>query len=158
MEMFWFTIGLLLIGLLLIYLEFYLPGGIPGTFGAILLISSMFTFYFEFQSISWSVAYLISTLLFTAMTCMLAIRNIRKTGKNNTMYLADDQRGYVASSFNKDVVGLIGVVITPLRLSGHIEIEGIQYQALAKNQFIEKGKKVKVVGGRGSYLLVQLKD
>ncbi|MDN3504173.1 MAG: NfeD family protein [Rhabdochlamydiaceae bacterium] len=154
--MFWLTIGLLLISLLLIYLEFYLPGGIPGTFGAILLLGSVFTFYTEFQSIQWSIAYFISALLFSAMTCLFAIRNIKRSGVHNTMYLAADQKGYMASSYNKEVVGLKGEAITSLRLSGHIEIEGRQYQAMSKNQFIEKGEKVIVIGGQGSYLLVKV--
>ena len=150
--MFYLAIALLLIGLILIYLEFFLPGGIPATMGAISVIGSVATYCMTDASLVMMGGFALISLVSVVFACMIAFQHAKRTA---TIYLKDDQKGYTATSFEKSVIGKDGVAISPLRLSGHIEIEGVQYQAMSKNQFIEKGKLVRVVGGRGGYLLVK---
>lgn len=156
--MLWLTVGLAFIGLFLIYLEFFLPGGIPASFGSIILIGSLVTFFYEFNSYRWLFAYLGLLIVFVVLTCFLALSHIRSTGGRNSFYLKADQKGFYASSYDKSMLDKEGVALTPLRLSGHILIEGKQHQALARSRFIKKGQPVQVIGGRGSYLIVKAKE
>lgn len=147
------SVALMIAGLLLIYFEFFLPGGIMGIFGAVLMIgsvlflastgiSSLFLFLFVLVS---------SALLF--FTIRFALSRVRKSGKKGTMFLDDDQQGYYASKYNKELVGKEGVVSSDLRPSGYIKIEDNIYQSVAKTGYIKKGEQVKVIGGRGAYLI-----
>ena len=152
--MLWLILGLVIIGLFLIYLEFFVPGGIPVSFGILLLISSVFLFHYTVQIPSYTLAFLAVLIGAGIGACVLALRNIRATGKYNTVYLSKDQEGFQASGFEKEYVGMDGVAVTPLCQSGYVSIDGKKFQALSSGKYINKGDSIKVIGGRGAYLLV----
>ena len=150
--MLWITLALLGLGLLLVYLEFFLPGGITGAVGGIVLLGSVFCFYAEFRSLGWSGIYFAFVIGLVVGTCFYALHRVRNS---ETVYLKGDQKGFLATTFDKKLVGKEGVAVSPLRLSGHIEVDGVEYQAMAQSRFIEKGKTVKIIGGRGGHLIVR---
>jgi membrane-bound serine protease (ClpP class) len=88
----------------------------------------------------------------------LALWGITKTGQKNTIMLEDDQTGFVASSFDKELIGKEGVADTDLKPSGKILLEDKEYQAVSEMGYINKGTPVKVLRGEGAHLIVKEKN
>lgn len=144
-----------LLGLLLIFLEFYLPGAVLGIAGGILIFVSLMLFansvaspiaiFFYFLAVAVSVVFLIR----------FAIWRIRTAKPEYSIYSDKAQNGYVASHFDKSAIGKTGVVLSDLKPGGYIVIEGKQHQALSQSGYIVKGSQVKVIGGEEESLIVK---
>lgn len=149
------SISLACIGLLLVYLEFFLPGGIMGVGGGVLLIASIVVLLLNdpgsFALIVF-IAALITALLFTIK---FALSRVRSSGKKGTMYLDSDQTGYTASFYDKELIGKIGIAESDLKPSGHVKLDDTSYQAVSKGGYINKGIHVQVIGGEGARLIVK---
>lgn len=78
-----------------------------------------------------------------------------KTGKAKGFFLDSAQEGYVASSFEKELVGKQGEALSDLKPAGHILIEGKRHQALSKMGYLVKGTKIEIIGGQGAHLIVK---
>jgi membrane-bound serine protease (ClpP class) len=52
-------------------------------------------------------------------------------------------------------VGQSGIVLTPLRPAGTIELEGRRLDVTANGAFIEAGKEVRVLAVNGSFITVE---
>lgn len=144
---------LALSGFLLIYLEFFLPGGVMGVFGSLLLIASVVFFSYQGYGPFWLFVYLLTLAALLFFCIKYALIKVRKTGSKGTMFLDSDQAGFYASEYDKSLVGKEGVVSSDLKPSGHIKIEDKHYQAVSQTGYIEKGSLIKVIGGRGAYLI-----
>ncbi|MCI5053091.1 MAG: NfeD family protein [Simkaniaceae bacterium] len=144
-----------IVGLVLIYAEFFLPGGIVGGIGGLVLIASYIMLAVDLSDPVWIVISLIIYLLVLAGTIWLALHFVKK---RKDLFLTDDQEGYVASAYDKELVGKFGVAYSNLSLSGRVTIEGKNYQAISQSQFIHRGSEVEVIGGRGAYLIVRPKE
>ncbi len=149
------SIPLALIGFVLIYFEFFLPGGLVGILGGLLLIGSAFVFAMEYGGAMWTMLYIFSLIALLVFTIKFALFRIKHTKTKNTLYSNQDQEGFFASSFNEDLIGKEGVVASNLNPSGSIWIEEKRYQAVSNGPFIEKGEKVKIIRGQGSYYVVK---
>lgn len=147
---------LALVGLLLIYLEFFLPGAILGTLGSLLVLTAVVTFFVA-QEYSPAALLIGLTLAIAAvaLVCKLALRNLRKAKPSSGLYSSAAQEGYVACEFDPKVIGCKGVALTVLKPSGHILVGEEHYQAMSQSGFIDQGATVEVVGGQGACLLVQ---
>jgi membrane-bound ClpP family serine protease len=148
---------LLILGLLLIFLEFFLPGAILGTIGAILWIASLYVAATNAETTLEIFLFVTIAIILLAGTIVLAIWWIPRAKGGRSIYLRGDQEGYIASTFDKTKVGKEGVAVTDLRPGGYIEVEGEELVAISKSGYIEKGAKVSVVGGEGESLQVILK-
>lgn len=145
----------LVIGLVLIYLEFYLPGAVMGTAGALLLIASLFLFMIEYQSPLLTSLYLIVILAGVAAVIKYALWKIPRGKPNSSIYSNGAQNGFFASSFDPEMIGKKGVVVTDLKPGGYIEIDGIQVQALSESGYLTRGTEVIVLKGDGDSLIVK---
>ncbi|CRX39382.1 NfeD family protein [Estrella lausannensis] len=146
---------LLFLGLISVAIEFFTPGGFFAVIGATLIITasvyaavgtgSMLT-GFLFFIISGA---LVLLLVFTMM------RWLRQGRFRHSIYSSQNQEGFVASSWDKSLVGKKGLVATELRPGGHVRIEGKQYPAISQSGLMERGEAVEVIGGEGDTLLVK---
>lgn len=143
-----------LVGLLLIFLEFFLPGAVLAVLGTLALLTSLGLF-FAYYPAFWGILYMLAILLAVFVTCKLGLWRIKRSQGKGNFYHAEDQEGYVASSFDSNLINKEGTVFTELKPSGHILVDGQSYQALSETGFIAKGAPIKVVGGKGSYLIVR---
>lgn len=150
----WIPFLLLGIGLLLIFLEFFLPGGIMGGVGGVLVLVSIVYFGVQAKSAISVVLFALGALFFVGLLIRFAIWRIRH-GKVKGIFLNSVQEGYVASEFSKELIGKEGEALSDLKPSGHILIEGKRYQAVSKVGYLVKGTKIKVVGGEGAHLIVK---
>ena len=146
---------MLFIGLLLIFLEFYLPGAVMGISGIVMVVVSMITFASQAESGTAVLLFVVGVAIAIALIIRFAIKRIRSTANENTMYLNTDQTGYVASSFDSSLIGKEGVVTADLKPSGHIMVAGQQYQATTESGYLVKGTHIVVLSGMGARLIVK---
>lgn len=149
---------LLLVGLFLIFIEFYLPGAILGTLGGVLMVASYIALIQRGASATEFLLFLVGSLVALYGLIRFAIWKIPRAKKGRGIYLAGDQEGYVASSFDQNAIGREGTVLTDLKPGGFILIEGKPHPAISLSGYIEKGEKIKVLSGEGESLIVKLKE
>lgn len=146
------AIVLSLIGLVLIYLEFFLPGGIFTVGGILLLVSSIVMLFLEKIPIAYLLTYVAILVCLVFVVMKFALKKL-KSSKN--IFLNSDQEGYKACAFEKELIGKIGIAHTDLRPSGKIFINDVFYSATSKENYIEKGSKIQVIAGEGANLIVK---
>lgn len=144
------------IGLFMIFLEFYLPGAIMGTIGAILLILSIFVFASREDPVL-TILYTFLVLASVILLIKYALWKIPRGNQENSIYSNDAQDGYYASSFDQSAIGKEGVVLSDLKPGGYIMIEGVQHSAISESGYISRGEKVVVLRGEGDSLIVMKK-
>ena len=147
-------IFLLLVSLLLIFLEFFLPGAIMGAVGGILYISSIALFLTGEYSAVEIFLFFIFALVSLVFTIKFALHRVKNSSVESGLYSSDDQEGYVSCGFPKELIGLEGVACSNLSLSGYIEVKGEEHQAISDMRYVKKGERIQVIGGRGAYLVV----
>lgn len=142
-------------GILLIYLEFYLPGAVFGTVGGLLVLVAIFQSFMFYES-TWAVI-AFSALAFALVAAVIkfALWQIPRLKSGMSIYSSGDQQGYQASTFDLKAIGKKGVVLSDLRPGGYIEIDGVQHQALSESGYLVKGTPVKVIRGEGDSLIVK---
>lgn len=145
----------LFIGLLLLFLEFYTPGGILAVAGVLCLMSSIGFFMNESSSMAETALFIVVVLFLVGGVIWLALYRIRKSVSENTFYLGQDQEGYLAAAFDASLIGKKGMASTDLGPSGFIVIEGIRYQARSRGAYIDRGHSVEVICGQGAHLIVK---
>jgi len=144
-----------LFGLILIYIEFFIPGGIMGLIGGLLLVGSVVVILISDLG-SLPLIFFIAVVFAALISVIkLALWQVRKTGKKGTVFLESDQEGFTASFYDKNLIGSLGKAESDLRPSGYVSIEGQSYQAISKGSFISKGSDIQVLGGEGSRLIVK---
>lgn len=141
-------------GIVLIFLEFFLPGAVMAVLGTLALLVSVGLFFAQYPAF-WGVVFLLSVLVSVFIACKFAIWRVKRSHGNGNFYHNDDQEGYLASTFDSSLIGKEGIVSTELKPAGHILVNGQLYQALSETGFISKGITVKIVGGKGSHLIVR---
>lgn len=152
------TILILLAGLLLIYFEFYLPGGIMGLTGGVLLFSNIIYVATKSDSMIHLFAIIAATIAGLIIIVKLALNRIKKAKPGDSIYHDDDQEGYCASAYDKDIIGKEGVAMSNLSPSGYVVIEDKKIQALSQVGFIKKGEKIIAIGGQGSHVIIKKKE
>lgn len=151
--------GLLLFaGLLMVFLEFYLPGGVMGVIGGGLLIGAVVVFAMYSPHPFLSLGFGIVVCVLFVFLVKFALSRIRHSRPESSIYLSTDQEGTKASSFDQEMVGKVGEALTALRPAGHIVVDDTRYQAVSRMGYIQKGEKIEVIGGDGAHLIVQRKE
>lgn len=146
---------LLLLGMLLIFIEFFLPGAVMGTLGSILVIASIFAFASETTSGTALFMYIAAICIALYFLVKFAIRQMLKTKSSHTIYSDASQVGYVASAFDASLIGKEGVVISDLKPGGYILVEGKKAQALSVTGYLTEGTRIIVISGQEESLIVK---
>ena len=144
-----------IIGLFLLFAEFYLPGGIVGGIGGLLMIAGFVLFAQENKGPLWITTYILGEILLTFLVIKMALWRIKASKSKNTFYSNQDQEGFRASSYDETLIGKQGTSLSSLKPAGHIQIDGKHYQAVSQSRFIAKGVSIEVVRGEGSRLIVK---
>lgn len=145
-------IVMFLLGVILLALEvFVIPGfGIAGILGIIFVLcglsfSMLANDYFDFKIsqpglLMNSFLIVISAMVFSVILMVIFGKNIMRSSAFKRLVLKDEQlsaTGYTSSSLMSNMIDKTGVARTVLRPSGKIEIEGVWYDAVALDGFIE---------------------
>lgn len=147
---------LLAFGLLLIFIEFFLPGAIFAVAGSILILTALFLYATSGTSFLAFVGVCLLVCFLLAGTIKLALLTIRRTRCSQSFFSDDDQAGFVASSFDKKAVGKRGLVLTDLKPAGYVLIDDKKLQARSESGYLVAGSDIEVTGGDEDTLIVKL--
>ncbi|MFY4774878.1 NfeD family protein [Metabacillus sp. RGM 3146] len=150
------SVLLFLAGLLLIVVEFFVPGGIIGLLGLGAVLYSFFLAANNLFHLAVSLGVAIAAALFTyfLFTRVLGRRMnlFKKFILNDT---TDSKKGYVSNKTRSDLIGQTGVAMTTLRPAGTAVFGEERIDVVTEGSFIAKDKKVKVIKAEGSRVVVR---
>lgn len=146
---------LLALGLISIFIEFYLPGAIMGIIGSLLILASMVIFAMESDSPVAITLYIIGVAVSIGLLIKFALYRIVHAKPDSSIYSDDAQVGFKASRYDAKAIGKKGIVLTDLKPGGYILVEGKQHAALSVSGYIPKDSKVVVIAGQEESLIVQ---
>ncbi|GGJ83392.1 hypothetical protein GCM10007063_02370 [Lentibacillus kapialis] len=147
---------LLILGVVLVVAELFLPGGIAGLIGIGAIITSLIMSGQDIghMAMSISIAFIVtiiaSIILFKTMG--------GSKGFFQRMILTDQtstELGYVSSENRLELIGLKGKTVTPLRPSGTALFGDERLDVVTEGGFIEKDQPVKVVKVEGVRVVVR---
>lgn len=147
---------LVLLGLVLILFEFYIPGAVLGILGGIAIVAGILLFASQTSSLLAIVLFVLGTAAAVGLLIRFAIWRIVHAKPQYSIYSNANQEGYQASSYDKSAIGKTGVVIADLKPGGYILVEGYQHPAISISGYIAKGEHIVVIGGQEQSLMVKL--
>ena len=137
-------------GLVLVFLEFFVPGGILAVLGSLCLVGSLIWTALSFSMLTVLVYFVIALVAFV-FTVRFALYKV----KQKHISLESDFEGSTANVFDASLINEAGVVLSDLKPSGFIKVNNQRVQAVSECGFIKKGKKITVTNGKSSYLIVK---
>lgn len=150
------AIVLLILGIILILAEFFVPGGIIGVLGIGCVVTSLIMSGQDFghMAMSIGIAFLVSiiaaVLLFRTIGMEKGVfRHIILKDKTST------ELGYVSTVNRLELIGLEGKTITPLRPSGTANFDTERLDVVSEGRFIQIDQAVKIVKVEGSRIVVR---
>jgi membrane-bound serine protease (ClpP class) len=147
---------LFIAGIILILLEIFLPTlGIVGTIGLILVAVSIFNAVPILSEAIWIVA---GAVLLTAVIVWILIRFLGWEVKWNRVVLRSSQsneEGYTSSKDRNELLGQVGITLTPLRPSGFAKFGDRKEDVVSEGEIISRGEEVKVIHVEGMRVVVK---
>ncbi|MGX4669631.1 NfeD family protein [Cerasibacillus sp. JNUCC 74] len=147
---------LLILGIVLIIAEFFVPGGILGLLGTASVIGSLFMSGYDIGHMAMSIA--IAFLLSIIVSVILFRRIGMDKGIFHHIILKDQtstELGYVSSVNRLELIGLEGVTVTPLRPAGTAVFDDERLDVVSEGRFIDQNEKVKIVKVEGVRIVVR---
>lgn len=148
---------LILLGLLLILIEFYLPGIIMGVLGGISILAGIILFASQTTSLTAIILFVTGSAIAVVLLIRFALWRIVHAKEPYSIYSAHDQTGYQASTFDQSAIGKTGIVLADLKPGGFILVEGKQHPAISVSGYLAKGERIEVIAGQEQSLIVKLK-
>lgn len=157
---------LFIIGLVLILLEiFVIPGfGIAGISGIILVLASLFLSlvggdpFLDSNLVSRAIIQLSASLLTALILIFVLAKFLPKTSVFKKFVLSEAEesvKGFSSHTRLEELVGAEGIALTTLRPSGTAEINGKRVDVVTESEYVEKGKKIKVLSVEGIRIVVR---
>jgi membrane-bound ClpP family serine protease len=150
------TIMLFAVGIMLIFLEFFLPGAISGTLGLAALIASLFLAGENPLNMGISIFIAISISIAVLFFMIKVLR--KKLVLFNRMILFDTAKkedGYVSNVNRTDLLGKEGIALTVLRPSGTAVFNNERIDVVSEGDFIDQNAKITVVKVEGVRIVVR---
>lgn len=149
-------ITLFVLGVILLFLEIFVPGGILGTAGVILLATGIFMVA---DSTAQGIAYVSSMLLVLGILIALSFRFPQTKRFWKRLSLTTQQTksgGYVAPSQGlESFLGCEGIALSQLRPAGTADFNGNRLDVVTEGGFISKEARIKVIDVEGTRVIVR---
>lgn len=155
------AIVLLLLGMLMLALEIYTPGGLLGAVGALFLIAANLVIY-QSHGKEWLGVSVAVTLIGVVIAGVVGFAYLPRSSLGRAITLdvrqASDQ-GYISvNARHQHLLGREGIAETPLRSAGVAVIDGKRYDVVARNAYVEAGTRIRVVAVEGGHIVVRPVD
>lgn len=148
--------GLLIVGIVFLGIEFVVPGF--GVFGLIGMMSLLGSLYYALGG-GLMAAIIVTAAAFVILAItILVIKQLpnSRIGQKLTLTLESTKdRGYMGNDERVDLIGKEGVVVTVLRPSGKVNIDGNPVDVVTDGEFLEPGTKVVVIDATGGRVVVR---
>lgn len=153
--MFW-PVLLFILGIALIVIEFVLPGVICGIAGVSLLCASAVLGISAYPEHTFLIV--LGEIMGAVTGLGLGLFALSKTSNATGLALGtslSEESGYVNLPSNKALIGRPGRVLTALRPSGTIVVDGQRHDAVSDGDFIDEGGIVRVIEVHGNRVVVE---
>lgn len=150
------AIMLLILGIILIVAEFFVPGGIVGILGIGAIIGSLFLAGYDLGQMSMSIS--IAFIVAVVASIILFRRIGLDKGIFRHIILRDQtttELGYVSTVNRLELIGLEGVAATTLRPSGTGVFDNERLDIVTEGGYIEKDSLIKIVKVEGARIVVR---
>lgn len=150
------AIVLLVVGILLIILEFFVPGGIVGSIGVASVVASLLTSGYSFKGMVYSVG--IAFIVAIAAAIILYRFIGLERGLFGRIILRDQtttELGYISQDNRSELLGQIGRTATQLRPSGTAVFGNERVDVISEGMFVEKDEDVEVIRVEGVRVVVR---
>ncbi len=150
------AIILLIMGIILIILEFFVAGGILGLLGVGAIIGALFLAGYDIghMSLSISIAFIVAIIAFVILFKWVGTER----GIFKKIILRDrttSDLGYVSIAERPELVGKEGLTATPLRPAGTAVFNEERIDVVSEGGFVEKDKHVMIVQVEGMRVVVR---
>lgn len=150
------SILLLIVGIILIVAEFFVPGGIAGIIGGVAILFSLLLAGANIVHMGYSI--LVALLI--AVIGMVVLMKFfgKKLHMLNKLVLKDattTEEGYVSNVNRLELIGKKGVTLTPLRPAGVVLIDGERIDAVSDGSYIDAKQQVEIFKVEGSRIVVR---
>lgn len=144
-------IALLVLGYLLLLAELFVPGGILGTIGFLLVVYAV-NLSFEISTY-WGFGSVVLSLI---VTVSLVLGFARSKAARRLMLSADDGKDWKSSNQKlPELLGKIGKTVSTLRPAGVAEFDGERIDVISDSEFLEAGTRIRVCHVEGNRVLVE---
>lgn len=150
----WLHIALFVLGIILLILEIFIPGGIVGSVGFVSMVSGLVLAAYDTQQ---GLAALGIAVLTTIVVAFVLFKYFGFRGMWEKLILRDTQQneaGYVAPRDRRALLGKTGLSLTPLRPAGVVKIDGERVDAVTEGGFIPAGRPIRVAHVEGTRVVV----
>lgn len=150
------TFIIFVIGLILVVAEFFVPGGIVGILGGILILGSILFAGQSFVHMAYSI--LIAMIIAGIGMVILMKFFGKKLHMFNRLVLKDattTEEGYVSNANRIDLIGKQGISLTPLRPAGTVVIDDERIDVVTEGGYVDAGKTVEIIKVEGSRIVVR---
>lgn len=151
----WEAIILFGVGLILLILELFLPGGIIGILGVLAVLTGLIMAGGSLSGILIAIAI---AIVVTIIGSYFFLRSFGYNGSLKKLVLFDStssEKGYLSHKERDDLTGRIGVTATTLRPSGSLKLEDEFLDVVTEGSYIEKGTPVKIIKVSGGRVVVR---
>lgn len=159
-QMHWVPAMLLILGLVLIIIEVFVPGfGFFGITGTLTLIAGVIVRICQGLNLTQSIGLILIVFLFFVVAAMFMIYSAKygilgKTGLFERRSAIDKDYNIPDKQLRK-LVGKSGKAVSKLDLAGKAKINGKFYDVVSINSYIEPGAHVKVVEIKDNQIMVR---
>lgn len=150
------TVILLLVGIVLIVLEFFVTGGILGIIGVSAIVLSLFLAGYDIGHMSLSISIALVVAIVAAIILYRWIGAERGIFKELILReQTTTELGYVSNETRNELIGVKCITATPLRPAGAIFLDDEKIDVVSDGDFIEKGQQVVVTHVEGMRVVVR---
>ena len=152
----WVEVLLFLAGLILLAIEFFVPGF--GLFGIAGIASILLSLFMTLGGGVSALSIMASGTVAAVVAFLLLLKYLPSSGLWKRLVLRNELRteqGYTASEDLTQLIGQEGVVMTLLRPAGAVRIGEKVLDVVSEGRFIEPGVRVKVLGVQGNRVVVR---
>jgi membrane-bound serine protease (ClpP class) len=149
------AITLVVVGMVLIAVDFYLPGFVLGTVGGLFMVASVGLCWREY-GFAWGIFALVVEISLAFAAGYASVRYVPQTATGRRMILATTQKDMRSQqAVEPGLVGRTGVAQSYLRPTGVALIEGQRREVMAESGLIESGSPITVVAVQNNRIIVR---
>lgn len=144
------------VGFFLVLVEMFLPGGVLGVLGGILLLAAIVTGYAQLGAFGGTVTFAVIAFVCT-VGFVVWMNAFPKTAVGRKLILAQNLDRGDERPAEHALIGKEGVAQTPLRPAGKALVDGVRIDVVAESGFVDAGDPVSVVLVEGARVVVRKK-
>lgn len=150
------TLILFILGIVLIVLELFVPGGILGIIGLGAVITSFFLATDDVMQMGMSLLFALTvTIIVMVIIFKVFGKRIRVFDRIVLRDSTSTEQGYISNISRIDLVGQKGKTLTTLRPSGTAIINNERIDVVTEGTYIDANKDITVVKAEGSRIVVR---